>query len=72
MKKRYALISFRTGRGLNQAEFAEKCGVCSKTLSFIERGIRSGSADFWSNLQTAFNVPDADMYALQKKTEKEC
>ena len=67
---RTALKQFRIGLHLKQAEMGEKCGVCRATYAFIENGKRSGSAEFWSNLQKAFNVPDEQMYSLQKLEER--
>lgn len=64
--KRTQLKLFRIGNKLTQAEFAARTGVSRVTYSFIERGERSGTSEFWATLQREFNVPDADMYPLQK------
>lgn len=63
---RTALKQFRIGVHLKQSEMAEKTGVCRTTYGFIEKGKRDGSAEFWANLQKAFNVPDEQMYQLMK------
>ena len=63
---RTSLKQFRIGVHLTQSEFAETTGVSRATYSYIERGIRSGTAEFWSNLQKVFNVPDEQMWKLQK------
>jgi DNA-binding XRE family transcriptional regulator len=63
---------FRCNHKLTQAEMAVKIGVCRATYSFIERGIRSGTAEFWAKLQSVFNVPDEDMYKLMKLEGKLC
>ena len=67
---RHNLYVFRHQQGLTQAEMSNKCGVSRATYSFIERGERSGTGEFWGNLQREFNVPDAEMYPLQKQTER--
>lgn len=68
---RTALKQFRVGVHLTQSEMAERTGVSRATYSFVERGERSGGAEFWRNLQTAFNVPDEQMYGLMKQDERE-
>lgn len=57
---------FRTAHKLRQTDIAYDLGVSRATYSYIERGLRSGTAEFWSKLQSTYNVPDEDMYALQK------
>lgn len=66
---RTALKQFRVGVHLTQEEMAEKIGVSRATYSFVEKGKRSGNAEFWNNLQKAFDVPDSDMWQLQKLDE---
>lgn len=56
---------FRVQHDLTQAEIAEKIGCTRTTFSAIESGTRSGRKTFWVELQKAFNVPDAEMWALQ-------
>ena len=63
---RTALKQFRIGQHLNQAEMAEKLGVCRATYSFVEQGKRFGSAEFWNKLQDTFYIPDEHMWKLQK------
>lgn len=64
---------FRIAHKLRQTDIAYELGVCRSTYSFIERGIRSGDAEFWNRLQQTYNVPDAEMWALQKLDEvKQC
>lgn len=57
---------FRVKQKLSQEEIAKKCGCKRATYSAIECGTRSGKGTFWSNFQTAFNVPDAEMWELMK------
>lgn len=68
---RHNLYMFRCDKKLTQAEIAAILGVSRATYSFIERGVRSGTNEFWATLQTTFNVPDAEMWKLQKIEEKE-
>lgn len=57
---------FRVAHKLTQEEMAEQLGISRVTYSYIERGERSGTIGVWSALQKAFNVPDAEMFSLQK------
>ena len=66
---RHNLYMFRCGKRLTQDEMAKLLGVSRVTYSYVERGERSGTFEFWSNLQRVFNVPDSDMYPLQKLEE---
>lgn len=61
---------FRTARKLRQTDIAYDLGVSRATYSFIERGERSGNAEFWQKLQRVYNVPDEQMYALMKVDEE--
>lgn len=63
---RTELKKFRVGLHLNQSEIAEKLGVCRSTYAFVEQGTRSGNHAFWGNLQRVFDVPDEQMWKLQK------
>ena len=57
---------FRTQHGLNQGEMAKKIGVSRSIYSEVESGKRNCSQRFLRNLQKAFDIPDADMWALTK------
>lgn len=57
---------FRVQQLMTQAEFAHKLGCSRATYSAIENGMREGRKTFWKKLQTAFDVPDENMWALQK------
>ena len=63
---RTGLKQFRIGVHLKQSEMAKVLGISRTTYGFIENGKRGGTAEFWNRLQTKFNVPDEDMWALQK------
>lgn len=67
---RTELKKFRVGLHLTQAEFAAEIGCSRATYSFIERGERSGSASVWMAIQKKFNVPDSEMWKLQKLDEE--
>ena len=56
---------FRVRRHLTQAEIAERIGCSRGTYTAIENGFRHGRKTFWRDLQKAFNIPDAEMWALQ-------
>lgn len=60
---------FRVQNDLTQAEIAEKIGCTRATYSAIENGVREGRKTFWNDLQKALNVPDTEMWALQKNEE---
>ena len=64
--ERHNLYMLRCDNKLKQAEMAEKCGVSRRTYGLIEAGKRDGSAKFWNTLKEAFNVPDENMWHLQK------
>lgn len=57
---------FRVKKNLSQDEFADAIGCTRATYSSIESGKRDGRLTFWNDVQTAFNVPDSEMWALLK------
>ena len=57
---------FRVTHKLTQAGMAEKIGYTRASYSSIEAGKRDGREIFWKSLQSAFNIPDAEMWALKK------
>lgn len=67
--KRLALKQLRIAHDLTQEEMAAKIGVNLVRYRNIEGGTRAGTIDFWHALQQAFNIPDADMWQLQKLQE---
>ena len=67
---RTALKQFRIGKHLKQEELAKICGVSRNTYRYVVQGSRSGSQEFWDNLQRAFGVPDSEMYLLMKLEER--
>lgn len=64
--ERRNLKVFRIKHGLTQQAIAEKIGVCRSIYSEVERGSRKCSVSFLCKLQSAFNIPDADIWALTK------
>lgn len=68
---RSKLKAFRVLHKKRQADIADILGVSRATYSFVERGERSGTAEFWQKLQSVFNVPDEQMYSLMKLDEVE-
>lgn len=69
--QRTNLKVFRTAHKLRQTDIAYELGVSRATYSFIERGERSGNAEFWQRLQRTYSVPDEEMYKLMKVDEVE-
>ena len=67
---RTALKLFRIGLHLTQAEMAEKMGVDRTLYGYVERGVRDGSISFWNRLQKTFDIPDEEMWKLQKKDKE--
>lgn len=65
-KKRTNLKLFRVAHNLSQAEMAAKIGYTRASYTAIEAGKREGRDAFWNALQKAFNIDDADMWALKK------
>ena len=70
MAKRTALKVFRVKHKMTQAEFAEKVGCSCSMYALIEQGNRTGTLDFWQKVKTAFNISDAEMWALTKIDEE--
>lgn len=64
------LKQFRIGTKLTQEQFAKKIGVSRSTYNYIETGQRSGNIKFWKTLQDVFDVPDSEMWKLQKLDEE--
>lgn len=60
------LKMFRVRNELSQEQIAEKIGCTRSTFSSIEIGKREGRRAFWNSLQSAFNIPDEEMFGLMK------
>lgn len=60
----------RARHGLKIGEMAEKIGVSRSTYADIESGKRGCSQSFLKKLQSAFDIPDADMWELTKTHEE--
>lgn len=63
---RNGLYMFRHSKRLSQSEIAEKIGCSRATYSSIECGSRNGTMTFWRKLQTAFEIPDAEIGGLMR------
>lgn len=66
---RMNLKIFRVKHKLSQEEIAERIGFSRAAYAAVEAGRRDGRQSFWIALQKAFNIPDADMWALRKNEE---
>lgn len=56
----------RVKNNLSQMDIAERIHCTRATYAAIENGLRSGSIRFWESLQTAFDIPDDQMWELMK------
>ena len=63
------LKAYRVQRRLNQADVARAMGCTRQTYAAVEAGTRDGRQAFWNDLQKALDVPDAEMWNLQKNNE---
>lgn len=72
IKLRTALKQFRVGLHLKQSEMAQQMGVGRTVYGYVERGVRDGTLDFWNRLQRTYNVPDEEMWKLQKLDKERC
>lgn len=66
---RTALKLLRVKNKLSQERMADKIGCTRATYSAIENGKRSGRQTFWTDLQTAFNIPDEELWGYMKNEE---
>ena len=64
------LKDFRLLKRMSQEEFAEAIGYSRIMYQQVESGARNGTQEFWNALQKKFDIADADMWKLMKKTEK--
>lgn len=55
---------FRIKERLSQAEISERIGCSRATYAAIESGSRCGRMRFWHDLQSAFDLPDSEMWEL--------
>lgn len=66
---RMNLKIFRVKKNLSHEEIAQRIGFSRAAYSAIEAGKREGRQAFWVALQKAFDIPDAEMWALKKNEE---
>ena len=64
------LKDFRLMKRMSQEEFAKALGYSRIMYQQVESGARNGTQEFWNALQKQFDIADADMWKLMKKTEK--
>lgn len=60
---------YRVKKKMSQDEFADAIGCTRATYSSIESGKRDGRLTFWNDVQQAFHIPDAEMWALIRNEE---
>ena len=63
---RMNLKIFRVKKNMSHEEIAQRIGFSRAAYSAIEAGKREGRQAFWESLQKAFDIPDAEMWALKK------
>ena len=57
---------FRIKQHLTQKEMSAKIGCSRACYAGVENGDREGRQAFWNDFQRAFDIPDAEMWALKK------
>lgn len=69
--ERRGLKVLRARHGLTQGQMAERIGMSRSNYCQIENGRQSAGEDFAKRLQSAFGIPDGEMWALLKQEGKE-
>lgn len=59
------LKTIRESRGLHQKDLASATGFCTKTISRVERGERTPSAEFMLQIAAYFNLMVEDVFKLE-------
>lgn len=59
---------FRLNKFLTQQELADQLGVSVSTYNLVEKGKRRGSVDFWTKLQSLYELEDGEVWKMQKDT----
>lgn len=65
-----SLKVFRARLGLTQEQMAQRMGWSRQYYAKTENGRSAGSITFWDRFQTAFNLPDEEMWSLVKDTKE--
>lgn len=60
------LRKIREQRGLIQEDLATATGFCTKTISRIERGERTPSAEFMLRVSAYFNLLVEDVFKIEE------
>lgn len=63
---RSGLYMYRHRKRLSQQAMADRIGCNRATYAAIEAGKRNGRVAFWNALQTAFDIPDAEIGGLMR------
>lgn len=63
---RTKLKIFRVLQRLSQQAIAGKLGYKHAYYGQVERGVQSGSAEFWARLQAAFQLTDEQIKELKQ------
>lgn len=66
---RTKLKVLRVMNHLTQEQMAVECGCERQTYAAVEIGRLRGSESFWKNVQTRFDVANADMWELMQNEE---
>lgn len=61
--ERMKLIRFKCN-DMSQEKAAALCGFNAQYFSRVERGMNDGSVEFWRNFKKAFNLSDAEIWAV--------
>lgn len=69
--ERRGLKVLRAQRGLTQTEMAKLLGMSRSNYCQIENGWQGAGEGFAKRLQSAFGIPDGEMWSLLKQEEKE-
>ena len=68
---RNGLYMYRHRKRLSQQQMADQIGCNRATYAAIEAGKRDGRVAFWNALQTAFDIPDADIGGLMRNDKEQ-
>ena len=67
---RNELYLFRHSKRFTQSAMARTIGCSRATYAAVENGDRAGSGAFWTKLQKAFGIADAEIGGLMKVDEE--
>ena len=64
----FNLRQFRIERNLTQKEFAQKVNISQSNASYIENATQEITDTLLSQIKSAFDMPDIDMYIYERDT----